>query len=240
MTDEPMVLRDLLDSGCEAVPVLDGKYDTGDFPFTPYALSDLPSILEGSYLKDEITEGVDFIPDYLLKIHQRFNNIPWKILETERLIVRETTVDDVDRFYEIYDDPSTTHYIEPLFENRNEEIEYTKNYIEKVYGFFGYGIWTVINKADGKIIGKAGITDRDGFDAPEIGFVIASEYRRMGYAYEVCEAILDYAQKELGSSTIRALVKPQNDISIHLLENLGFTITRKLHQDYLIALRTLS
>ena len=128
MTDEPEVLRNLLDSGCEAVPVLDQENPIEAFPFTPYALSDLPSILESSYLKDEIIEGTDFVPDHLLKIHQRFNNIPWKILETERLLVRETTVDDIDRFYEIYDDPSTTMYIEPLFDDRNEEIEYTKNY----------------------------------------------------------------------------------------------------------------
>ena len=168
------------------------------------------------------------------------NGIPWDILETERLKVRETTVADIDRFYEIYSDPSTTMYTEPLFEDKDEEIKYTRNYIETIYGFYGYGIWTVIEKETGRVIGRAGVTDREGFDIPEIGFIIAPESRRKGYALEVCNAILDHAKTELGFTKIQALVKPQNTISIDLLKKLGFEITHKLHQDYLITLRTLS
>ena len=240
ITDEPDLLRSLLDEGKEAIPCIDEDDETGSFPFTKYAVSDLPSLLESSYLKDVIVYGRDFVPDHILKIHQRLNGIPWDILETERLKVRETTVADVERFYEIYSDPSTTMYTEPLFEDMDEEIEYTRNYIETIYGFYGYGIWTVIEKETGRVIGRAGVTDREGFDIPEIGFVIAPESRRRGYAFEVCNAILDYAKTELGFTKIQALVKPQNTISVDLLKKLGFEITRKLHQDYLITLRTLS
>ena len=240
ITDDPMLLDSLLKMGKEAIPCLDGRADPGDFAFTRYAVSDLSSLFENSDPKDTLICGRDFIPDHLLKIHQRLKGLPWDILETGRLKVRETTLSDVDRFYEIYNDPSTTMYIEPLFEDREEELEYTRNYIETIYGFYGYGIWTVIEKDTGRIIGRAGVTDREGFDIPEIGFVIAPESRKKGYAFEVCSSILDHAKTELGFTKIQALVKPQNTVSINLLKKLGFEITRKLHQDYLIALRTLS
>ncbi|MCR4787542.1 MAG: GNAT family N-acetyltransferase [Lachnospiraceae bacterium] len=240
ISDEPELVAELFDKGEEVIPCIEKDSDIGLFPFTKYAVSDLPELLESSFLKDVITEGKDHVPDHLVKIHQRLNNIPWTILETERLTVRETVVSDVPRFYEIYGDPSTTEFIEDLFEDPEEEIEYTKNYIERIYGFYGYGIWTVIKKDDGKIIGRAGVTDREGFDIPEIGFVIAPEYRRCGYAFEVCSAILDYAKNELGFSEIQALVKPENIVSIDLLKKLSFEITHTLHQGYLTVHRKLS
>ena len=44
-----------------------------------------------------------------------------------------------------------------LFENIQDEIEYTKSYIKNVYGLYHYGIWILERIEDGKIIGRAGI-----------------------------------------------------------------------------------
>lgn len=157
-----------------------------------------------------------------LQAYLRLTGQPWTILETPRLLVRETTLDDIDSFYEIYKEPSITRYMENLFSNREEEVTYIRTYIETVYAFYGYGVWTVLDKKTGRIIGRAGISHREGYDIPELGFVIARDMQRQGYAFEVCQAILQYAKEELEFEQIQAFVEPANTASIRLCEKLGF------------------
>lgn len=152
----------------------------------------------------------------------RLTGQPWMILTTERCIVRETTVDDVDSFYEIYREPSVTEYMEGLYEDRDAEIAYVQDYIRNVYRFYGYGMWTVLEKTGGKVIGRAGLSWREGYDIPELGFVIGVPWQRQGYAFEVCRAILDYGRKELGFVSFQALIMEKNEKSRLLCEKLGF------------------
>lgn len=154
--------------------------------------------------------------------YRRLAGLPWNILETKRCLIRESMVSDVDSFYQIYAEPSVTDYMENLFENRDEETAYMQDYIRNVYYFYGYGMWTVLEKESGRIIGRAGISWREGFDVPELGFVIGVPWQRKGYAYEVCRAILAYAADELGFTKIQALVKEGNRRSQNLCNKLGF------------------
>ncbi len=224
VTDTPDEMEQLLSQGQEVIPLLNAQNSGCSFPSCNYAVSDI--------------ENIDF--DYLYKIHQRLNNIPWTILSTENLTLREMLVSDVDSFYKIYKDPAVTEFMENLFEDPEDEKLYTRNYIKDIYPFYGYGLWTILKKDTGEIIGRAGLSNRDGFDAPELGFVIKKECRKQGYAFEICSAIIQYAKKELGFNKIQALVHPNNTSSINLLKKLGFEITHTLHQGYLTARRTLS
>lgn len=153
--------------------------------------------------------------------YRRLAGLPWEILATDRCIVRETIVEDIDSFYQIYAEPEITKYMENLYTDRDEEIAYIREYRDKVYGFYGYGMWTVLTR-DGTVIGRAGISWREGFDIPELGFVIGVPWQRQGYAYEVCSAILSYAREELGFTQIQALVMAGNMKSEMLCRKLGF------------------
>lgn len=159
---------------------------------------------------------------------QRLAGLPWSILETNRLKVRESTVFDVEEFYRIYSDPSITYYMEDLFPEKEQEIAYMKAYVDQIYGFYGYGLWTVILKETGKIIGRAGLSVREGYELPELGFVIDVEHQRQGYAFEVCSAILNYAKSELEFEAVQALADENNVASVHLLEKLGFVFDRNV------------
>ncbi|MCM1386025.1 MAG: GNAT family N-acetyltransferase [Bacillus sp. (in: Bacteria)] len=161
----------------------------------------------------------------------RLTGQPWDILETDRCRIRETTTDDIDSFYEIYKEPSITKYLEDLYTDKEEEIAYIRDYIKNVYGFYGYGMWTVIEKNSGEIIGRAGISLREGYDIPELGFVIGVPWQRQGYAYEVCRAIFAYGQKELGFTRFHALVMKGNGKSKRLCEKLGFTFWEDVEMD---------
>lgn len=163
-------------------------------------------------------------------VYRRFAGLPWEILRTKRCIIRETTEADVDSFYNIYAEPEITRYMEDLYENREEELAYVAEYREKVYGFYGYGMWTVL-KRDGTVIGRAGISWREGYELPELGFVIGVPWQRQGYAYEVCRAILDYAREQLSFTQVQALVMEGNEKSAALCRKLGFKRTGTAVED---------
>lgn len=187
----------------------------------------LPYRHEGN--SDEVFAGALYVIEQIEEVgcetvdmaYRRLAGLPWEILTTNRCIVRETTEEDVNSFYRIYAEAEITKYMEDLYADRDEEIAYIRDYREKVYGFYGYGMWTVLTK-DGTVIGRAGISWREGFDIPELGFVIGVPWQRQGYAYEVCSAILDYARRELGLMQMQALVMEGNKKSEALCRKLGF------------------
>lgn len=166
--------------------------------------------------------------EYVEKVWRRLKGLPWDILETERLSVRETTVEDVDAFYDIYSESSITAHMEDLYSDVEEERQYVRDYIAKVYTFYEFGVWTVVEKASGAVIGRAGISYREGFEAPELGFVIGVPWQGKGYAKEVCSAILDYAREKLAFQEIQALVEPENTVSLHLCAKLGMEIVEQV------------
>ena len=178
-----------------------------------------------SYIFAEVDEVE---ADSYVKAYEREANLPWQILETERLQVRETTVQDIEAFYRIYAGTSITRFMEGLFQDPQDERRYTEDYIRNVYGLLGFGVWTVVEKASGEIIGRAGFSIRNGFEEVELGFLIGEPWQRKGYAKEVCQAILQYGKEVLGFSMVMALVKKENTVSIHLLQELGFVVTEEV------------
>ncbi len=163
----------------------------------------------------------DYDPEELEKIYRRLNKIPWDILETDRCVIKETSLDDLDEFYSIYADPDITRFTEDLME-RSKEEKYTENYRDLIYEIYGHGIWTIIKKDTNEIIGRAGLDERAGFNTPELGFVIGKPWQKQGFAYEVCSAILSWAA-ENDITEIMSLTDKENAEAVKLLKKLGFS-----------------
>lgn len=186
-------------------------------------------------------QGFDEIDyEFMTHMYERSKKIPWEILRTKRCILREITIQDVKTLYEIYKDPNITLFMEGLYENIEDEIEFTKAYIENMYGFYGYGMWIIEEIRTGTVIGRAGITNRDGYDELEIGYLIESRHQRMGYAEEVCRAIITYAYEKLGAEKLNSFIQEENVASIQLCKKMGFEwveeviIEQKRMQRYLL------
>ena len=161
-------------------------------------------------------------PEYIERAYRRLKGLPWNILRTARCLIRETIPEDVESFYQIYSHPAITEYMEGLYPEVEEERQYVRDYIEKVYTFVGFGVWTVIERETGAVIGRAGFSYREGFDEPELGFIIGVPWQRRGYAEEVCRAVLAYGWSALEFRQVQALVEPENIPSVRLCEKLGF------------------
>lgn len=204
LTDDVNLLRVWKKFGLEGAVLLHEGNRQEDFRGIMYAL--------------EQVEELDW--EELERIYRRLHGLPWRILETDRCVVREITVEDVDRLYEIYAEPSVTEYMDNLYADREEEKIYTQNYIRNMYGFYGYGMWIVEVKYSGRVIGRVGIEPCG--EENELGYVIAEPWRRLGIAYEVCRAVMKYGFEELGLDQISARVQSRNHPSKGLLQKLGF------------------
>ena len=185
------------------------------------------TFFEGAvYVVEEIGEIGFSVYD---EIYRRLAGLPLMVMKTERLLIRESTAGDVPEFYRVYSDPSITRYMEDLFEDPAEETVYMQEYIRQVYGFYGYGMWTVQLRS-GEVIGRAGLSVREGYELPELGFVIGRDYQGQGYADEACRAVLAYGRKELSFEHVQALVEEENLPSRNLLAKLGFLFVKKVNE----------
>lgn len=115
------------------------------------------------------------------------------MIETERLQLREYTLDDFDSLYEILSDEETMkHYPMPF------DAEKVRGWIQwniENYAKYGFGLWAVVRKKTGEMIGDCGITMQniDGAWLPEIGYHIHKKYWRQGYGSEAARAVRDWA-----------------------------------------------
>ena len=159
----------------------------------------------------------------ITRMWERSHGIPWTIAVTDRLIIREQTMEDLDDLYRIYADKEALLYMEDLYEDKDREAAYLQEYIDNQYRFFEYGIWALTLKCDGTFIGRAGFGLREGFDDPEIGYIIGKEYRGRGYAKEALCAIMEYGLEEFGFKDYIAFTKEENIASVRLLQSLGFS-----------------
>mgnify|MGYP003312056108 CR=1 FL=1 len=214
ITDHDGICRQLLEEKANVLIWLHEGNRDRNFSKAPYAI--------------ETIQEIDLL--YAERIYQRFQNIPWRIVETKRCMIREMTEADLDAVYEVYAAPSITKYMEGLYENREEELEYTRSYIQNAYTFWGYGTWVIERKSDRKIIGRVGFNLRDGYEEPELGFVIMESEQQKGYAFECCEAVLKVGKEEYEFEKVQALVKEGNEASVNLCRKLGFEYQEKVKE----------
>ena len=181
---------------------------------------------------DYVVQGFEEVGiQFLDRILKRHLHLPWTILFTERTLVREISLSDLDELFSLYEDESITEYTEPLY-GRREEEEYTKQYIETMYYYYGYGLWTVWNRKTGQLIGRVGIDQRadetTGETWLELGYIIGKNWQRQGYATEVCQKVIEYAKENLHFPILYCVIHPQNTVSIHLAKKLGFRFERRV------------
>lgn len=164
---------------------------------------------------------------FLLRCFDREKEQPWDIMETEHLLIREEWEDDLDAIYEMYEQEHIRQFLEPPYDEREKELEYMRKYREYVYTYYGYGLWHLVDKQTGMTAGRAGLTPKsygDGANGMELGYMIAKPFLQRGYCMEACKAIIEYAREELEAERLFCLIHPDNKVSIHIAEKLGFHI----------------
>lgn len=131
-------------------------------------------------------------------------------LETDRLILRELTAGDFDSLYEILSDEDTMeHYPKPF------DADKVRSWIQwniENYEIFGFGLWAVVLKETGEMIGDCGITMQTihGKIKPEIGYHINKKYQNQGYATEAAVKCRNYIFENTPFNAIYSYMKYTN------------------------------
>jgi ribosomal-protein-alanine N-acetyltransferase len=165
-------------------------------------------------------------------------------LETERLIIRQFAMDDLDDIHRILNEA----FGEADYTERREWLAWSvTNYaaLERLYQP-PYGDRAVVSKVSNTLIGAVGLVpscgpfDRlsyfraelsmppSGLITPEMGlfWALGAAYRGRGYATEAARALIDYVFNTLGWKRLVATTEYDNAASVAVMKRLGMTIER--------------
>ena len=132
------------------------------------------------------------------------------IARTERLTLRELTLDDTDGLFEVLGDPITMeHYPAP---KTREETRAWIAWAHASYDANGFGLWGVERNVDGAFLGDCGpmLQPVEGELVPEIGYHIVRREWGRGYASEAALACRELVLGDLGFSRVVSIVAPEN------------------------------
>jgi ribosomal-protein-alanine N-acetyltransferase len=148
-------------------------------------------------------------------------------LLTPRLELRAFRPDDLDALAAIYADPEVMRYIRGGVAEGPRTREQTAASMDAYTAEWeqhGYGVWAVINSADGQLLGVCGFVAR-----AEIGYILGRAAWGKGIATEAAHACLWYGFEHLGYEEIGAGAKRENVASLRVIEKLGM---RRVPNDY--------
>lgn len=145
-----------------------------------------------------------------------------KILETNRLILRQLSTADVAFILELVNEPS---FIQNIGDRGVRTLEDARAYILRVaissYEKNGFGLYLVELKDSGQAIGMCGLIKREGLEDVDIGYAFLPRFWLKGYAIEAASAVKDFARDALGLKRLVAITDPANQGSIRVLEKIG-------------------
>lgn len=130
---------------------------------------------------------------------------------------------DVDAFVALHDDPEVTRFIK-RFERPEAEERLRVN--EREWLERGHGIFAVVDRVSGELLGRAGLKYWPQFAETELGWVLRRDVWGHGYATEAAHACLDWGFEFLDVPYITAMIHPDNDASIRLARRIGMSVVR--------------
>ena len=131
-------------------------------------------------------------------------------METQRLILREMTEEDFDALYAILSDAETMQHYPSPFSREKVKDWITRN--QHRYKTDGFGLWTVVLKETGEVIGDCGVTMQNirGQLLPEIGYHVHKAHRRRGYASEAAKRCMEFVFRETDFPAVYSYMKYTN------------------------------
>jgi RimJ/RimL family protein N-acetyltransferase len=151
-------------------------------------------------------------------------------LETERLLLRRFTNDDVDNLYHLDADPEVMRYVTGGATTPREEVEHVAlpafmSYYDR---FDGYGFWAAIDKSTGQFLGWFHLRPQEGdpVDQPELGYRLRREVWGMGYGTEGARALIRKGFTDLGAERVVAMAFRDNLASRRVMEKSGMALAR--------------
>ncbi|RXR16255.1 N-acetyltransferase [Flavobacterium amnicola] len=149
--------------------------------------------------------------------------LPFQNLESDRLVLRRLTSDDIQEVYALKSDPKIMEYIpRPLVTNLDEAMAHITMINDKIDT--GEGInWAITLKPSNKLLGIIGhYRIKWEHYRSEIGYMLLPEAYGKGIATEAVQLICDYGFNHMKMHSLEGIIDPKNLASAKVLEKSGF------------------
>lgn len=148
------------------------------------------------------------------------------ILETPRLRLRQFTPADADALEQVLSDPVAMEWYPAPFTREGVENWINRN-IER-YDREGHGLWALVVKSTGEMIGDCGciVQEVEGKKAIEIAYHVRRDLWGNGYATEAARACIEFAFDRLGAERVISMIRPGNISSRRVAEKNGLMCER--------------
>lgn len=162
-----------------------------------------------------------------LRVWRRGAN-PMIVIETERLLLRRFTPEDAADNYRIYTDPENMRFMGRQPDSVEFEREHIHKHIANYYDRHGFGLWAVVLKGDGRLIGRCGILYQpvEGVREVEVTYLIDRRYWGRGLATEAAREAVKLGFESYRFPRIVALINPENVASVRVAEKVGMRYER--------------
>lgn len=152
-----------------------------------------------------------------------FSFLPFQNLESERLLLRQITPDDVNEIFALRSNPETMKYIpRPLATTKDDAMGHIKMIQDKIVSNEGIN-WAITEKGNPKMIGIIGhYRIRWEHFRSEIGYMLLPEHQGKGIITEAIQLLVDYGFNEMNMHSLEAIIDPENTASARVLEKNNF------------------
>ncbi|MCT7951738.1 GNAT family N-acetyltransferase [Ancylothrix sp. C2] len=139
-------------------------------------------------------------------------------IQTQRLVLRKFTPQDIEELYRLFNDPDVMHYMGGVRTRQATEQRLSQMIDHCQHGF---SFWAVIRKSDQQLLGRCGLIYLDNTPEVELGYTFFKEFWGQGYATEAGLACLKYGFEIVNLERVVAITHPENTASRHVMEKLG-------------------
>ena len=143
------------------------------------------------------------------------------MVESERLIFRNFTLDDLPMLIEQRSDPEVNKFLGGTKLQNPEALGKRIRFYMSCYDSHGFGMCAMLWRPTGEMIGSAGLQPLDGTDEIEVGYSMIREYWGLGIGTEAARAWLEHGFKDHDLNRIVAVAHTENWASRHIMEKLG-------------------
>lgn len=154
------------------------------------------------------------------------------ILETRRLSLRTLEQSDFAALCAILQEPDVMYAYEHAFSD-GEVQQWLDRQLDR-YAQYGFGLWAVILKETGQLIGQCGLTmqDCDGRQVLEVGYLFQKAFWHQGYATEAAVACKEYAFDRLDAGEVFSIIRDNNFPSQAVARRNGMMVTGRFTKHY--------
>ena len=154
------------------------------------------------------------------------------ILQTQRLALREMGQEDWPALCAILQDPAVMYAYAHAFSD--QEVRDWLDNQRRRYREDGFGLWAVVLKSTGQMIGQCGLTWQSWDDRRvlEVGYLFQKAAWHQGYATEAAQACRQYAFATLGAEEVFSIIRDNNLPSQRVALRNGMTLRGRLVKHY--------